>query len=115
MFADNVKKAMYAKGTTWKDTADALNIGQNQLYYWARNNTMPKKETIERLANYLDVTESYLIGLDDIKEEITKELENKYEPSYELTEQEKALIEMFRNASPENKLHIIHDIVEWSK
>lgn len=116
MFAERVRELMNKKHVSWRNVSADLDIGVNQLYYWSVNQTTPRKDTVTKLANYFGVTEDYLLGIEDIEDEVYDILSSAANDMHEeYTEPEKALIEMFRKASPENKLHIIHDVVEWSK
>lgn len=116
MFAQKVKDLLRERHETWSYVSDKLDIGRNQLYYWALNKTVPRMDTVEKLSTYFGVSVDYLLGNEEKMEEVYEILSSAANDMHEeYTEQEKALIEMFRKASPENKLHIIHDVVEWSK
>lgn len=109
MFVERLKGLMKEKKVTWKEVCETLKIGKNQLKYWKDHDTVPDGKTLAKLSEYFGVSIDFLIGNDTIKEEILEILAS------DLTEQEKTLIKLFRRASEEGRMGIIHDIIEETK
>jgi transcriptional regulator with XRE-family HTH domain len=70
-FGERVLNLLKEKNVTQKKFCEDLNIGKNQLYYWAANNAAPKIDTVNKIADYFQVTTNYLFGIADNPTEIT--------------------------------------------
>ncbi|MBU5495814.1 MULTISPECIES: helix-turn-helix transcriptional regulator [unclassified Enterococcus] len=51
------------QGLSVFDLAEKLNLSRNSIYSWKKSS--PKAETLERVAEYFDVTTDYLLGRTD--------------------------------------------------
>ena len=95
---------MITTNTTRKDLSEALQISYFTITAWANGTKYPRMDKVEKLANYFGVTKSDLIEeptLDNGKSSL------KYE---QLTEGEKALLDLFRRI-PENKQALALEMV----
>lgn len=61
-----------------------------------KNGSLPKGDTLCRLAEYFDVTTDYLLGLSKVRK-----------PGPALTEEEILLLEAYRSANAQGRFHII--------
>ncbi|HAP4873229.1 TPA: helix-turn-helix transcriptional regulator [Enterococcus faecalis] len=51
------------QGLSVFDLAEKLNLSRNSIYSWKKSS--PKAETLEKVAEYFDVTTDYLLGRTD--------------------------------------------------
>lgn len=70
-FADRVISVLKEQKITSAKMLSDLGLGKNQLTYWKNNGNIPKWDTLENIAKYLDVSVEYLLGKTDIKKEPT--------------------------------------------
>ncbi|KXT67240.1 helix-turn-helix domain-containing protein [Streptococcus gallolyticus] len=67
MFPERLKALRKEAKLTQKQMAEALNIKQPTYAQWENGRTKPKGETLERFANFFNVSTDYLLGKTDIK------------------------------------------------
>lgn len=100
-FSYNLNFYMNQNGKSRKDVADAIGVSYFTFTDWARGKTYPRMDKVEMLANYFGIQKSDLI-------------ENKSQknspPVIELTEGEKAIIELFRKV-PESNQQMVLDMI----
>jgi transcriptional regulator with XRE-family HTH domain len=65
MFPDRMLKLMKDRKITKKQICSDLGIGINQIKYWEKNNNYPDAGVIQKIADYLGTTTSYLLELVD--------------------------------------------------
>lgn len=65
--SETIKKLRSEKGYTQKDIAQKLDISYQQYQKWERGVRVPKRDSLENLANVFDVSVSYLLGETNIK------------------------------------------------
>lgn len=99
MFAERVKALLVSRGISQKTMLEDLNLGKNQISYWSRTGATPNGFTVEKIAEYLDVSVDYLLGKTDERK--------KPSPEPVLTEREKAILEIFRSLSEEKQDKLI--------
>lgn len=68
-FANRLKQLRLSKGLTQKELGNLLNVSQNAIFNWENNKREPSIEIIEMLADYFNVSKSYLMGWDEETEE----------------------------------------------
>ena len=68
-FADRVISVLKEKKITSAKMLSDLGLGKNQLTYWKNNGNIPKWDTLENIAKYLNVSTNYLLGQTDIKKD----------------------------------------------
>lgn len=102
MFFERLQQLIKEKGITQKQMCDDIQINKNLPKYWKDNNTHPNKTILNSLASYFDVSVDYLLGITDIKKEIT--------PT-EYSEGEQALIELF-NKIPKEKKELVLNMIK---
>lgn len=64
-FASRLKQLRLSRKLTQKELGELLNVSQNAIFNWENNKREPSIEIIEMLANYFNVSKSYLMGWDD--------------------------------------------------
>lgn len=64
-FTDRLKQLRIEKHITQKELAGFLNVTQNAIFNWENGKREPSIEMIEKIANYFNVSPSYLMGWDD--------------------------------------------------
>ncbi len=94
-FSARLNNLMEKNNLTWKELSTNLGIGKNQNIYWQTHNTLPDGKTLCKLATYFNVSTDYLLGLSD------SEL-------FDLSEDEKELISLFRCFNSKEKFETIH-------
>lgn len=67
MFPERLKALRKEAKLTQKQIAKSLNIKQPTYAQWENGRTKPKGETLERFADFFNVSTDYLLGKTDIK------------------------------------------------
>lgn len=67
MFPERLKALRKKTKLTQKQIAEALNIKQPTYAQWENGRTKPKGETLEKFADFFNVSTDYLLGKTDIK------------------------------------------------
>lgn len=67
MFPERLKALRKKAKLTQKQIAEALNIKQPTYAQWENGRTKPKGETLEKFADFFNVSTDYLLGKTDIK------------------------------------------------
>lgn len=71
---ENIKRIRKLRGLTQKELGEKLGgISQQQIGQWENEDKNPRIETIEKIANALNVNVSVLLGYSDLKEIMTEE------------------------------------------
>ena len=81
---DRIKKARKIKGITQNELAIKLGVTQGMIGQYEKNKRNPKIETINKIANALGVSDSYLRGETDNPE--TQIINFKHEPGAKILE-----------------------------
>ena len=63
---DNIRKARIARALTQKQLGDLCGMADSAIRRYEIGKGNPKHETLQRIANALNVTTGYLLGIDDI-------------------------------------------------
>ena len=96
VFAKNLRYYMESRGKNQKELAEIVGVSAPTMNDWLKGKKYPRIDKIEILANYFGILKSDLIE-DKSSEEKEKA------PGEELTEGEKALIELFRRVPAESQ------------
>lgn len=75
MFTERLKSLRKEAGLTQKDVAEHLGIKQPTYAQWENGRTKPKGETLEKFANFFNVSTDYLLGNSDYKTTIDQDIE----------------------------------------
>ncbi|WP_367783333.1 helix-turn-helix transcriptional regulator [Streptococcus pluranimalium] len=67
MFRERLKKLRLEAGLTQKEIAEKFGIKQPTYAQWESGRTKPKGETLEKFANFFNVSTDYLLGNTDQK------------------------------------------------
>lgn len=62
MLKDRLKKTRLEKGLTQKQIAELLGISYQNYQQWERGTRNPKENTVQMIADVLDVSAEYLTG-----------------------------------------------------
>lgn len=116
VFSARLKELLSAKGVNWQQVSKELVIGKNQQKYWEDKDSAPDGRTLVKLAQYFGVSTDYLLGNDVLMEKALNIVEESHatierERYGNLTEQEKALISIFRETTEEGRLLMIQNIM----
>lgn len=103
--AERIKKALYIKGMKQSDLCRLTNIPKSALSQYISGAFEPKQDRIYLMAQALNVSEAWLMGLDVPMERQVKKT-SPSEPS--LTEGEKMWMELYHRLSPETRELMIH-------
>ena len=105
--AERIKKALTIKGMKQSDLCRLTQIPKSALSQYISGAFEPKQDRIYLMAQALNVSEAWLMGLDVPMERQTK----KNHPSESnLSEGEKALLELFRRV-PEEHQRMLLDMI----
>lgn len=64
-FGERLKKVRIDRGLRQEDIGAIVHVGKSTVSQWENNIHVPDIETIVKIANYLNVTSDYLLGLSD--------------------------------------------------
>ena len=87
-----------------------MKIGKNQPKYWEEKDTLPDGKTLIKLSQFFGVTVDYLLGVEDQNAALMQRAFDILDES-DTSEQEKALLAMFRSTSEEGRLRIIQSVM----
>lgn len=93
----NIRKIRKEKNITQKQLAEKFNLHQTAISEWESGRTYPRIEIAIQLANYFGVTIDYLLG----REPDSGLVYVHKDPA--LTDDEKELLNIYRNITPELK------------
>ena len=83
-----------------------LGLATNAMSEWKNGRIKPSIETLEKIADYFDVSTDYLLGRDVQAPAKSEQLQD----DFKLTQDEKDLIEQFRKLSIQKKAKIVNAI-----
>lgn len=106
MFIERLSNLLNERHLTRSKFLSDLKMGKNQFTYWEKTGAIPNNATLNVIANYFNVSVDYLTGNDDLMQKALDILDEK-----ESSEQEKALLTMFRSTSEEGRLRIIQAVM----
>ena len=95
MLSDRLKKTMKERGYTQKELAGRASLTEAAMSKYLSGDRTPHLEILVALANALNVTTDYLLGIEN------KSKEENYQLVYEMVRRNKAAM------SPEEKMKII--------
>lgn len=105
-----LKEAMELRQKKQIDLVNETGIDKGSISHYLSGRYEPKKEAISKLANFLNVSEMWLWGYDVPMEKSTRPFGDEEEEisphELQLTEGEKALIELFRRV-PEDQQKLV--------
>ena len=105
--AERIKKALYIKGMKQSDLCRLTQIPKSALSQYISGAFEPKQDRIYLMAQALNVSETWLMGLDVPMERQAK----KVSPSEsDLSEGEKVLLDLFRQV-PEDKQELVLQMI----
>ena len=64
MFRFNLNKAIRERGVKQKDLAAALGMSENMISYYCNGDKVPNLVRLKEIAQHLNVSTDYLLGLD---------------------------------------------------
>lgn len=76
---ERVKKLSESRGKNLKQVAADLELGENYFYSWKKSS--PKADTLEKVANYFNVSTDYILGRTD-NPAIIKPAEEDFDDSF---------------------------------
>lgn len=100
-FSERLEFLLEEKEISWAVASKHLNIGKNQKKYWDEHGSVPDGRTLIKLAEYLDVTSDYLLGIDARRKIIVAIVDDR-----ELSDREINLIRHFRELDLDGKAHV---------
>ena len=107
--AARLKQLRLEQGLTQEQLGDIVGLKKQAIWKYENGNvTNMKSSTIKTLANYFDVSPSYLLGYTDVRKESTAE--NVSPDKLELTEGERMLLDLF-NQIPEDKQQLAIEMI----
>jgi len=108
-------KIIEAKGVTPYRVAKDTGLTTVLFTDWKKGKSKPKYDKLKIIADYLGVSVEYLQGIETKQQEILDILDSQHddEPKEEtpLSEQEKALLSVFRATTEEGRLLMIQNIL----
>lgn len=103
--AERIKKALYIKGMKQSDLCRLTNIPKSALSQYISGAFEPKQDRIYLMAQALNVSEAWLMGLDVPME---RQVKKDSPTEAELTEGEQMWLELYHRLSPETRELMIH-------
>ena len=102
----NLKKLRQQHNLSQQKLADILHVSQQSIYKYENGITVPDIETLILMADYFNTSIDYLVEYTDIP--------HKIEPveKYMLNNEEKELINQYRNLTPSQKKVVVMLIKE---
>ena len=94
---ENLKKLRNQKGVSQQKLADAIEVSQQSINKYENHKIEPDIQTLIKLADYFDTSVDYLVGHTDINHVMETV------SSYDLNEDEAALINNYRKLSKKQK------------
>lgn len=91
-FLEKLYLLMSDKNINKNTLCKILEINSNSFVNWENRGTLPKGETLIKMANYFNVSSDYLLGLDDIS--------NIKNDNINLNKDEAKLLSIFRELPP---------------
>ena len=109
--AERIKKALYIRGMKQSDLCRLTNIPKSALSQYISGAYEPKQDRIYLMSQALNVSETWLMGLD-----VPMEREQKNSPEEsKLSEGEKRLLESYNRLSDESKLLLINTMDSFDR
>ena len=99
-----ISRLLKEQGKKQKDLTDFLGIGENRFTDWKSGRITSWNKFVPQIAEFLGVSTDYLLGISDEESCIADNGEM-------LTEQEKTLIQIFRETTEEGRLEMIAAIM----
>ena len=106
MFSDNFVKLCARKGIHPTTVAEILGYSRTTGSKWC-NGATPRKTTLQRIADYFEITVDELLG-EDTKKAPTKISERQIEDEKKLT----MLVSLFERLSPEDQNDVIFELLQ---
>lgn len=66
IIGSRIKSALAMNNTLQRELAKQLNVQENIVSYWCKGNRTPNTSQIIQIANYLNVSTDYLLGVTDV-------------------------------------------------
>ena len=109
-FSDRLTKALEARHMTASDLSKRTGIGEGTLSNYKKGRYEPKQRILNKIAEALDVSISYLMGADVQlgRYELTQNVihEKSQDNAYVLDEIEKFILDTYRKADARQKMRI---------
>ena len=102
MFTERLKTLRKEVGLTQKEISQEFGIKQPQYNRWENGGRKPSQETLEKIANFFNVSIDYLLGNSDIKN-----------PEDELSNVEILFRKTSKNMTPEQKEVFQRELLEF--
>jgi len=110
VFMERLQSLMNENELNDTDLREMLGLSRNAITNW-RNGMRPQAQTVHRLADFFNVSYDYLRGIDELKEEANKILDNT-PPDAMLAE----LMRMYKQCNIQSQIYINKVIwEEWMR
>lgn len=108
-------KIIEAKGVTPYRIAKDTGLTTVLFTDWKKGKSKPKYDKLKIIADYLGVSVEYLQGIETKQQEILDIIDSQYDKpvltEQSLSEQEKSLIDVFRQTTEEGRLLMIQSVL----
>ncbi|WP_277680357.1 helix-turn-helix domain-containing protein [Gracilibacillus dipsosauri] len=102
-YGERLKKLRNKKGFSQKELTDRLNLNRSTYARYELCQTQPDFDTLDKLANFYDVTVDYLLGRSNDPRLTEKE-------DKEIDKQTRELLDMLDELPPDRKDHYMEEI-----
>lgn len=102
MFTERLKSLRKEAGLTQKNISDHFNIKQPTYAQWEQGRRQPSKDTLEKLAQFFNVSTDYLLGNSELKN-----------PEDQLSNVELLFRKTSKNMTPEQKETFQKELLEF--
>lgn len=98
---DRIAEALKLKGKTPKQLSDLTGIPISSISQYMSGHVKPKQDRIYLICKALRINEAWLLGFDDVP--MDKEIQHTEKSSIDLTEEEKKLLDKYRQLKPDGR------------
>lgn len=98
---DRIAEALKLKGKTPKQLSDLTGIPISSISQYMSGHVKPKQDRIYLICKALRINEAWLLGFDDVP--MDKEIKHTEKCSIDLTEEEKNLLDKYRQLKPDGR------------
>ncbi len=91
-FKDRLKSLRTERNLTINNIAEITGVSKVSAWQWENGFNFPKESTLEKIADYFDVSLDYLMGRTDIKKPATDNFQFAFSDYDKLTDDQKEII-----------------------
>ena len=108
-FYDRLMCTLIEKGKTPAQLCEAIGINKSTFYQWNSRKSTPTPATLGKICQYLECDAWELLGKSEVEQELQQErhINIQYLTDYNLSESQKILFNITKNATPDQIARLI--------